>query len=410
MELTLFDCGFSVIPTGTKTRRVEARTSEGLNSYRSITATSTANAPSSRGGSGNKPTGKREDAKDDEEEDRLEMSCPFRLSDVLGNDVVCVIDEDVDDVDDHHKDKKKKEENMGSEQRSFSSKASIHSTSSEAEMTVEKEAKKEHLKPHHFLSQEPSAGMQISKTFSPIAGCSSTWLVHLLPEEQKWRDFLSPIISDTWKKKLFFRIEFFLEEQLRAGQIVYPPSQHIFEAFRVTSFESVKVILLGQDPYHEPNQAHGLSFSVSPGVPLPPSLRNIYQELSNDIPGFEIPSHGYLLHWARQGVLLLNATLTVNRSQANSHAQCGWGEFTNAVIERLSKCHPERLVFMLWGKFAEKKKTLIDTTKHTVLINCHPSPLSAHRGWFGCRCFSQCNDALQEMGREPIDWKLPLTV
>lgn len=424
MKGTLFDCGFSVTPTCTKSRRVEGRSSDGAGYYHSITCTSTGNAPSRRSGSGSEHIGKGEDISDDDE-DRHEMTRPFRLSDALGKDVVCVVDEDVHDADDHHNDPKK-EESKGSEKSTFSSVISVLSTSSEVAISVEKEAEKEHLEYHPFFSQERSAEMPISKFFSPTAGSSSlctekeasvettssssTWLIQLLPDDQKWRDFLAPITSDTWKNKQFFRIEIFLLEQLQAGKIVYPPSQYIFEAFRVTPFESVKVILLGQDPYHEPNQAHGLSFSVSPGVTVPPSLRNIYQELSHDIPGFEIPSHGYLLHWARQGVLLLNATLTVNRAQANSHAQCGWGEFTNAVIERLSKYHPERLVFLLWGKFAEKKKTLINTTKHTVLINCHPSPLSAHRGWFGCRCFSRCNDSLEKMGRKPIDWKLPLTV
>lgn len=249
---------------------------------------------------------------------------------------------------------------------------------------------------------------------STNSNSSSQWLINLLPDNG-WRAFLEPLLHDSFKNKLFARIEAFLNaamEKARQGVSgpVYPPSKNIFQAFHTTPLANVKVILLGQDPYHQEGQAHGLSFSVSPGVTPPPSLRNMYQELRTDIPGFQPPRHGYLVYWAQQGVLLLNATLTVERGQPNSHEKCGWGDFTDGVIERLSQFHPQRLVFLLWGKFAEKKKKLINASRHVVLVDCHPSPLSAHRGWFGCKCFSRCNDALEKLGHTPIDWQLPQQV
>lgn len=238
-------------------------------------------------------------------------------------------------------------------------------------------------------------------------------LVDLLPNNE-WRSFLEPILRKEYKNNLINRIETFLnkaeEDAKKGGYRIFPPRANIFQAFFSTPLSKVKVILLGQDPYHQPGQAHGLSFSVAPGTHPPPSLLNMYKELETDIPGFTRPSHGYLMYWAEQGVLLLNATLTVQQSNANSHQKCGWGEFTDGVIQLLSTNHPKRLVFLLWGAFAGKKAELVDKKRHVVLRDCHPSPLSASRGWFGCKCFSRCNEALREIGQEPIDWNLPMHV
>ncbi|CAG9572431.1 putative uracil-DNA-glycosylase [Leishmania major strain Friedlin] len=193
------------------------------------------------------------------------------------------------------------------------------------------------------------------------------------------------------------------------GKVILPPATDIFNAFNSCPFRDLKVVLLGQDPYHDLHQAHGLCFSVLPEVPLPPSLRNIYKELTTDIPGFQAPRHGYLQSWSEQGMLMLNATLTVEAHKANSHSKAsGWTAFTDAVIQHLSQHHPNRLVFLLWGGYAQQKKKLIDASRHIVLESVHPSPLSASRGWFGCHCFSACNEALQSMGHLPMHWQLPL--
>ena len=190
-----------------------------------------------------------------------------------------------------------------------------------------------------------------------------------------------------------------------AGKVIYPPAHDVFNAFKLTEFDQVKVVILGQDPYHGPNQAHGLSFSVKPGVKPPPSLLNMYKELSTDIADFQIPNHGYLVEWAQQGVLLLNAVLTVQQGLAHSHAGWGWEIFTYKVIEALNQ-HRENLVFLLWGSPAHKKGQFIDRQKHCVLTSVHPSPLSAHRGFFGCRHFSKANAYLQQHHIEPIHWQL----
>lgn len=205
----------------------------------------------------------------------------------------------------------------------------------------------------------------------------------------------------------FAQIEKFVSEQRRSGVEVYPPEDQVFSAFETTSLDKVKVVILGQDPYHGPNQAHGLSFSVLPGNKIPPSLRNIYKELHTDIEGFEIPHHGYLAPWAEQGVLLLNTVLTVEQGKAHSHAKCGWEIFTQAVIELLSE-QKSGLVFMLWGAHAQKKGANIDSSKHLILSSVHPSPLSARRGFFGSKHFSQANNYLEHIGKTPIDWHLPL--
>lgn len=197
----------------------------------------------------------------------------------------------------------------------------------------------------------------------------------------------------------------FVEAERQSGKVIFPPAKDVFNAFRFTEFNQVKVVMLGQDPYHGPNQAHGLCFSVLPGVRTPPSLVNIYKEMTQDIPGFVTPTHGYLKQWADQGVLLLNTVLTVEQGKAHSHANTGWEQFTDKVIDALNQ-HGEGIVFLLWGAHAQKKGRMIDTQRHYVLKAPHPSPLSAHRGFLGCRHFSQTNQILQQQGKDPIDWQI----
>ena len=221
-------------------------------------------------------------------------------------------------------------------------------------------------------------------------------------------------LEESWKSRVgdyFDRPDMqalseFLRTELRAGKVIYPPPKRIFSALDATPFERVKVVILGQDPYHGPGQAHGLCFSVLPGVPIPPSLRNMYLEIHNDL-GITMPKHGYLMHWAEQGVLLLNAVLTVEQGLAGSHQGKGWEGFTDAVIECLNR-EREGLVFLLWGSYAQAKGRLIDTRRHKVMKAPHPSPLSAHRGFLGCGHFSKTNSYLQERGEQPIDWSLPM--
>ena len=217
-------------------------------------------------------------------------------------------------------------------------------------------------------------------------------------------------IEPSWKKHLqgefdkpyFEQLVKSVHAEYAVGKC-YPPGPFIFNAFNHTPFDRVKVVILGQDPYHEPGQAHGLSFSVQDGVPFPPSLQNIFKEISADL-GVSVPPSGDLTRWADQGVLLLNATLTVRAHQANSHASLGWQQFTDAAIQALAK-HREGIVYMLWGGFARGKAWMIDKTKNLVLESVHPSPLSANRGgWFGQHQFSRCNAYLQEHGKEPIIW------
>lgn len=196
----------------------------------------------------------------------------------------------------------------------------------------------------------------------------------------------------------------FVEQQREAGKNIYPPASDVFNAFHYTEFADVNVVILGQDPYHGPNQAHGLCFSVLPGVKTPPSLVNMYKELAQDIPEFEIPAHGYLKSWADQGVLLLNTVLTVEQGQAHSHAKLGWETFTDRVIEALNQ-NSENIVFLLWGAHAQKKGAMIDRQRHHVLTAPHPSPLSARRGFFGCGHFSKTNQLLKELGKPAINWQ-----
>ncbi|MCW8091775.1 uracil-DNA glycosylase [Alteromonas sp. ASW11-130] len=193
--------------------------------------------------------------------------------------------------------------------------------------------------------------------------------------------------------------------QRQAGKVIYPPADEVFYALSITPLDTVKVVILGQDPYHGPGQAHGLSFSVQKGVAFPPSLRNMFKELQTDIPDFQVPSHGNLTSWAEQGVLLLNTVLTVEQGKAHSHAKLGWEQFTDRVIQVLNT-QTHNTVFMLWGSHAQKKGKDIDATKHLVLAAPHPSPLSAHRGFFGCKHFSQANAYLQCHGKKPIEWQL----
>ena len=197
----------------------------------------------------------------------------------------------------------------------------------------------------------------------------------------------------------------YLRQRKAAGARIYPPGAEIFAAFEATPFDAVKVVVLGQDPYHGPGQAHGLCFSVRPGVDVPPSLLNIYKELERDT-GFVRPDHGYLMDWARRGVLLLNSVLTVEAGQAGSHQGLGWEGFTDHVVDTLNR-EREGLVFLLWGSYAQKKGAVIDTGRHRVLKAPHPSPLSAHRGFLGCGHFSKANEYLARRGLGAIDWSLP---
>ncbi len=196
----------------------------------------------------------------------------------------------------------------------------------------------------------------------------------------------------------------YVAEARESGTVVFPPAEDVFNAFRFTELSDVKVVILGQDPYHGPNQAHGLCFSVLPGVKTPPSLVNMYKELAQDIEGFSIPNHGYLKSWADQGVLLLNTVLTVEQGNAHSHANLGWETFTDRVIAGVN-AHTDGVVFLLWGAHARKKGRVIDRTRHHVLVAPHPSPLSAHRGFLGCGHFSQTNQFLSEQGKSLIDWQ-----
>lgn len=215
----------------------------------------------------------------------------------------------------------------------------------------------------------------------------------------EWLEQLKDQFSMPYYKDLY---NFVVDEYTH--NTVYPPSEEIFNAFHYTPFEKVKCVILGQDPYHEPGQAHGLCFSVRPGVPAPPSLQNIYKELRDDL-SCKIPNNGYLEKWAREGVLLLNTCLTVRAHIANSHNGHGWEIFTDAVIKAVDK-KPEPVVFMLWGSYAGKKSELLTNKSHLVLKAPHPSPLSVYRGFFGCRHFSMANKYLEEHGAEPIDWQI----
>lgn len=209
-------------------------------------------------------------------------------------------------------------------------------------------------------------------------------------------------LAHEFEKPYFVQLAEFVHQEYRTQQI-FPPAKLIFNAFDLCPFDRVKVVIIGQDPYHGIGQAHGLSFSVNEGVEIPPSLRNIYKEIRDDL-GIEPLSHGNLERWARQGVLLLNATLTVRADMAGSHQKHGWEQFTDCAIRTLA-AQREHIVFMLWGNYAQQKAQFIDPVKHLILRSVHPSPLSASRGWFGCKHFSQANNYLIQNGLEPIDWR-----
>jgi uracil-DNA glycosylase len=219
--------------------------------------------------------------------------------------------------------------------------------------------------------------------------------------EPGWNNVLSQEFEQEYMKSL----RAFLLEEKQSGRIIFPKNADIFNAFNHTPFKDVKVVILGQDPYHGAGQAHGLAFSVQKGVSIPPSLKNIYKELETDLPGYKRPEHGSLMEWADRGVLLLNSTLTVRAHEAGSHQGKGWERFTDQAIRMLSE-QREGLVFLLWGKFAQNKGDLIDKTRHSILKAAHPSPFSAHTGFLGSRHFSQTNSLLVERGLEPIDWQI----
>ncbi|PLR21633.1 uracil-DNA glycosylase [Pantoea endophytica] len=220
-----------------------------------------------------------------------------------------------------------------------------------------------------------------------------------MAEKLTWHD----VLAEEKEKPYFVETLKAVANERAAGVTVYPPQKDVFNAFRLTELGDIKVVILGQDPYHGPNQAHGLAFSVLPGVAIPPSLLNMYKELEEDMPGFVRPTHGFLESWATQGVLLLNTVLTVEASKAHSHARFGWETFTDNVISAINQ-HREGVIFLLWGSHAQKKGSIIDTQRHHVLKAPHPSPLSAHRGFFGSKHFSQANALLSQSGQSPIDW------
>ena len=213
------------------------------------------------------------------------------------------------------------------------------------------------------------------------------------------------VLGDEFDKPYMANLRKFLKDEKDAGYKIFPKNADIFNAFNKTPFDQLEVVILGQDPYHGENQAHGLSFSVQKGITIPPSLRNIYKELTTDIPGFVTPNHGDLTEWAEQGVLLLNASLTVRANMPGSHQKRGWETFTDAVIKKISE-EKTGIVFILWGAFAQAKAELIDQTKHFIIKSPHPSPFSADRGFFGSKPFSKTNGILIKEGRKPINWQI----
>jgi uracil-DNA glycosylase len=213
------------------------------------------------------------------------------------------------------------------------------------------------------------------------------------------------VLHQEFESDYMIRLKQFLKKEKDAGYKIYPKGSDIFNAFNKTPFDKVKVVILGQDPYHGEHQAHGLSFSVQKNIAIPRSLNNIYKELLTDIPGFSMPAHGNLEEWAQQGVLLLNATLTVRASEAGSHQKQGWERFTDEVIKKISD-EKQGIVFILWGNYAQSKSILIDQKKHHIIKSVHPSPLSVERGFYGSKPFSKANDFLLKEGKTPIDWQI----
>lgn len=220
--------------------------------------------------------------------------------------------------------------------------------------------------------------------------------------DPSWKNFF----NEEQKKRYYIDIMQFLISEQQQNKTIYPPQEDIFNAFNYCAKNDIKVVIIGQDPYHDKGQAHGLSFSVQPYVKIPPSLRNIYKELSNDISGFEIPNHGFLKSWAEQGVLLLNTSLTVQAHKPASHSKIGWEIFTDSVIKHINN-ELDSLVFLLWGSHAQTKSVFIDESKHKILKSAHPSPFSAHRGFLGNKHFSETNKWLKEHNIKEINWQLP---
>lgn len=216
----------------------------------------------------------------------------------------------------------------------------------------------------------------------------------------KWDE----ILAEEFKKDYYLKLREFLKQEY-GRYTVYPDMNNIFNSLKYADYDNIKAVIIGQDPYHEPNQAHGLAFSVLRGNPIPPSLKNIYKEIETDL-GIGAPNHGELTYWARQGVLLLNNALTVRKGQANSHRGKGWEQFTDAVISKVNE-KDSPVVYLLWGANAREKTRLINNPKHLILTAAHPSPLSAYNGFFGCRHFSKCNNFLSQNGVEPVDWRIP---
>ncbi len=220
--------------------------------------------------------------------------------------------------------------------------------------------------------------------------------------EQSWKE----VLQEEFSKTYFHTLQEALRTEAQSA-VIYPPQKDLYQALEITPFNKVKVVIIGQDPYHGANQAHGLAFSVKKGNPVPPSLKNIYKELSKDIDGFKIPNHGELTYWATQGVLLLNTTLTVSAGKPASHQKYGWENFTDEIILQLS-LKKSRIIFLLWGKHAHAKAKLIDQEKHHILYAPHPSPFSAYTGFFGCKHFSKTNELLKQENLSAIDWQIPI--
>mmetsp|Transcript_11202 Transcript_11202/g.19590 ORF Transcript_11202/g.19590 Transcript_11202/m.19590 type:complete len:363 (-) Transcript_11202:421-1509(-) len=274
----------------------------------------------------------------------------------------------------------------------------VSSSSASESLTPEQKARIDANKAA-ALAKLAAKNIQMTAASQPLS--SSDFVLLDAPLEDSWRQAL----QSEFRKDYFNKLRAFLEAEAQAGVVVYPPSRLIFNALNLCTLANIKVVILGQDPYHGPNQAHGLCFSVQRGVPAPPSLVNIYQELQADIQGFQAPKHGCLETWSRRGVLLLNALLTVRAKQPMSHASKGWEPLTDAIISYINT-HCKGVVFLLWGAPAQKKGSKIDKSKHLVLTAVHPSPLSAHRGWFGSKHFSKANVYLQKNGKQPVDWSL----
>ncbi|GMS89933.1 hypothetical protein PENTCL1PPCAC_12108, partial [Pristionchus entomophagus] len=275
-----------------------------------------------------------------------------------------------------------------------SSTVSIDAKMATEEKRPKKEAEPENEKPEKVGSES----IREAESAAVEATVETSTDLFSLVRDAEWRTAL----EGEFKKPYIANIEKELEKERKAGKTVYPPRDEIFAALNITPLKRVRVVLIGQDPYHNVDQAHGLCFSVKRGVKPPPSLKNIYKELTTDVEGFKAPDHGFLENWARQGILMLNAALTVREHEANSHSKYGWYTLTDKIISIVSK-ETEGVVFLLWGGFAHKKESLVDRKKHTIVKTAHPSPLSA-RHFMGCKCFSKVNDHLKEYGKEPINW------